>query len=141
MRTRITLRLLACVLAASLAAPAIAATQTPAPDAGRRLVGIWQDDKDPENIVQFNADRTLRIYLSPSEGQAQNAHWIDGTWTLAEGGKLTMQMNVPGVGVSTIKTRQLTLVFTRKGFIVKDGGKVIGRQHRISERTLKKHLW
>lgn len=141
MRTRITPRLIAlALLACCLTQPAAAKTSTAAPQHAteRRLVGIWQDDHDPDNIIQFYPDHAMRIYLPRSEGGG--AHWIDGTWTLAPGGKLTMRMTVPGAG-STPKVKELTIVFTRKGFVVKEGGREVGRQHRISERTLKTHLW
>lgn len=132
-------RFLALVLAACCLAPP-AANAAAAHDADRRLVGIWQDDHDADNIIQFYPDHAVRIYLPKSEGQARNAHWIDGTWTLAGGGKLTMMLRMPENGGMS-KVKKLRLTFTRKGFVVKEGGKVVGHQHRISEHTLKQHLW
>lgn len=134
-----TLRLLVLVLAACFLTPSAAsAARGHTPE--QRLVGIWQDSKDPENIIQFYADHSLRIYLPKSEGQARNAHWIPGTWELARGGKLTLRLSMPG-SPGMVKIKEFTIAFTRKGFVVKEQGQVVGRQHRISERTLKKHLW
>jgi hypothetical protein len=133
------IRLLAFALAASLLAPSAAnAARAHTPE--QRLVGIWQDSKDPENIIQFFPDHSVRIYLPKRDGQALDAHWMTGTWALAPGGKLTLRLNVlANPGMTSI--RNFTIVFTRRGFTVKAKGKVVGEQRRISEKTLKKHLW
>lgn len=134
-----TIRFLVLVLAACLLAPS-AASAARAHTPEQRLVGIWQDSKDPENIIRFYANHSVRIYLPKSEGQPRNAHWIPGTWELAHGRELTLRLSIPDSPGAT-KIKKFTIVFTRKGFTVKEHGKVVGQQRRISERTLKKYLW
>ncbi|HKB58768.1 MAG TPA: hypothetical protein VKC56_01860 [Gallionellaceae bacterium] len=129
----LTLALLACCFTG----PAAARTAHPAE---QRLVGIWQDDKDPENIIQFFPDHRVRIYVSRRDGQADKLHWIDGRWQLARGRDLTMTLHMPSNGGMS-RVRRFTLLFRKQALVVKSRGKVAGRQHRISEATLKKHLW
>lgn len=139
MNTKSILTLLAFALSILWLAPS-AAIAAPARTAEHRLVGIWQDDMDPDSIIQFYPNHTLRIYLTPSEGKARNAHWIDGTWTLSRGRHLTMKLKMPQPG-SKAKIRKFTIEFTRTGFTLGENGKVIARQHRIIEQTLRQHLW
>ena len=132
------LRLLAlALLACCFTLPAAA---RPAHPAEQRLVGIWQDDKDPENIIQFFPDQRVRIYVSRRDGQADHLHWIDGRWQLARGRNLTMTLHIPTNGGMS-RVRKFTLLFSKRGLVVKSRGKVVGSQHRISEAALKKHLW
>lgn len=134
------LRLLALtLLACCLAFPAAARGTSPAE---RRLVGIWQDDKDPENIIQFFPDHRVRIYLTRQEGQRSGMHWINGRWRLSHGRHLSMKLNMHGKGrASHIKHKRFTLLFRKHRLVVKSGRKVLGTQHRISRQALSKHLW
>lgn len=130
-------RLLALILTLLACGFSLPAAAHPAE---QRLVGIWQDDHDPENIIQFFADHRVRIYIPRRDGQADQLHWIDGRWQLVRGRDLTMTLHMPSKrGESSI--RKFTLLFRKQGLVVKSHGKVVGRQHRISEATLKKHLW
>jgi hypothetical protein len=129
----LTLALLACWFSVPAAA-------RPAHGTEQRLVGIWQDDKDPENIIQFFPDHKVRIYVSRRDGQVDKLHWIDGRWQLARGRDLTMTLHMPSNGGMS-RARRFTLLFRKQGLVVKSRGKVVGRQHRISEAVLKKHLW
>ncbi len=133
-----TIRLLILALLACCLAPAAAAAPAAAPE--QQLIGIWQDNQDPENIIQFLADHTVRIYIPKSEGQATNVHWIDGSWALSGGRALTMTLNMPANGGMS-KVKKFTLSFSQGQLVVKSGGKVVGRQHRITEQTLQRHLW
>lgn len=132
-----TIRLLILALLACCLAPAAAA---PAPAQDQQLIGIWQDNKDPENIIQFFANHAVRIYVPKSEGQSGNVHWIDGSWALAGGRELTMTLDMPANGGMS-KVKKFTLSFSKGLLVVKSGGKVVGRQHRITEQTLNRHLW
>ena len=133
-------RLLALTLALLACCFAVPAAARPAHAAEQRLVGIWQDDKDPENIIQFFPDHRVRIYVSRQDGQARQLHWIDGRWQLARGRDLTMTLHMPSNGGMS-RVRKFTLRFRKRGLVVKSHGKVMGTQHRISETALKKHLW
>lgn len=128
--------LMLAVLACSLAFPAAARTL---PRAEQRLVGIWQDGKNPDNIIQFFPDHRVRIYLSREEGHASGTHWIDGHWRL-RGHHLTMTLNMRSKGRMS-RVKHFTLQFARGKLVVKSGRKVLGRQHRISKKTLQSHLW
>jgi hypothetical protein len=127
------LALLACCISAPAAA-------RPAHAAEQRLIGIWQDNQDPENIIQFFPDHRVRIYVSERAGKAKQLHWIDGRWQLARGRDLTMTLRMPTNGGMS-RVRKFTLRFLKHGLVVESHGKVLGRQHRISAATLKKHLW
>lgn len=132
------LRLLALtLLACSLAFPAAA---RPASTNERQLVGIWQDDQDPENIIQFFPDHRVRIYVSRADGKHTGTHWIDGHWRLTHGHNLTMKLKMRS-NRRGAHIKRFTLQFGKQGLVVKSGGKVLGRQHRISRVVLSKHLW
>jgi hypothetical protein len=130
------LALAACCLVPAAHAATGAAAQAPARE--QQLIGIWQDDHDPENIIQFFPNHAVRIYVPKDDGQADNTHWVDGSWALA-GRELTLTLNTPGGGMSRVK--KFTVAFTRGAMVVKARGKVVGRQHRITGQALQKHLW
>ncbi len=132
------LALATCCLAPAAHAATGAAAHAPARE--QQLIGIWQDDRDPENIIQFYPNHAVRIYVPKDDGQATNTHWIEGSWTLSGGRDLTMTLNIAANGGMS-KVKKFTLSFSKNMLVVKARGKVVGRQHRITEQALQKHLW
>lgn len=128
-------------LLAGLALPGFASSAAAAPARvhEQALVGIWQDDHDPENIIQFYPNHAVRIYVPKSDGQARDVHWIEGTWALSRH-DLMLTLNMPSNGGMS-RIRKFTVEFAGKKLVVKEDGQVVGRQHRITETALKKHLW
>ncbi len=133
-----TLRLLALILAACCLPPIASAAPARSPE--QQLIGIWQDTPDRENIIQVYPDHSVRIYVPRSEGQPTKTHWIEGSWTLAQGRELTMTLHMPANGGMS-RVKKFTLAFSKGTLVVKENGKVVGRQHRISEQALNKYLW
>jgi hypothetical protein len=112
----------------------------PAPSPEQQLAGLWQDEKDPENIIRFLPTHAVQVYLPKGEGKLKNMHWIPGRWSLAPDMTLTLHLNMSAGGGSTM-TKTFKVSFEKGVMVVKSGGAVVGRQRRITEAALKKYLW
>ena len=125
---------------AGLAAPAWAAR--PLSKAERQLVGTWQDDKDPQNIIRFLPNHRVQIYVPKKTGEYMQVHWMPGTWRLFRGRVLKMKLTITtDKGVIEVRHTTFHITFVRKRMVVRLNGKVIGRQHRLSRAQLQKYLW
>jgi uncharacterized protein (TIGR03066 family) len=62
-------------------------------DAGR-LVGTWHEYKPDDNMVKFTADGHVVMYLK--KGEIGDLHTIEGTWSLAKDGTLTVTFSANG---------------------------------------------
>lgn len=122
-----------------LAAPSWAARHAYSPDS--QIVGLWQDEKDPLNIIRFLPDHTLRIYVPRKTGEYINVRWMAGTWAL-HGHVLKLKLTTTtGKGVAEVRHTAFHVSFVRGRMVVRQNGKLMGRQRRISEAQLKKYLW
>lgn len=105
-------------------------------------MGLWQDEKDHTNIIRFLPDHSLRIYVPKKTGEYLKVRWTSGTWALTEGHVLTLKLTMTtGEGGGEIRYTTFDVSFVRGRMVVRQGGKVVGRQRRISEAQLKKYLW
>jgi uncharacterized protein (TIGR03066 family) len=74
-----------------------------ADDAGK-LVGVWHEYSPSDNLVSFSADGHVVMYLR--KGEIGDLHQLDGKWTLASNGDLTVTFEALGRTVTqTTKLR------------------------------------
>jgi hypothetical protein len=59
-----------------------------------RIVGQWREFEPGNNLVQFNKDGTLKLYLQ--KGEIPNTRVLEGNWSLADDGTLILVMNFLG---------------------------------------------
>lgn len=132
--------LAAVLLGLCLAAPAWAAH--PLSKAEQRLVGTWQDDQDPQNIIRFLPNHRVQIYVPKKTGEYLNVHWMPGSWRLIHGHVLKLKLTITtDKGVIEVHNTTFHISFVRGHMVVRLNGKVIGRQHRMSGAQLQKYLW
>ncbi len=68
-------------------------TRAAADDTGK-LVGLWHEYTPSDNLVNFTADGRVTMYLR--KGEVGDLHTLDGKWTLASGGMLTVKFVAMG---------------------------------------------
>ena len=80
-----------------------AQTRAVADDAGK-LVGMWHEYTPSDNLVSFSADGRVVMYLR--KGEIGDLRQLDGKWTLASTGDLTVTFEA--LGRSVTQTTKLT---------------------------------
>lgn len=84
----------------------MAAHAPAAADDAQRLVGVWHEYSPSDNLVNFSADGRVVMYLR--KGEIADLRTLDGKWTLASDGKLTVTFTA--LGRSITQTNQLSFV-------------------------------
>jgi uncharacterized protein (TIGR03066 family) len=67
-------------------------------DDAARLVGTWHEYSPSDNLVSFSADGRVVMYLR--KGEIGDLHQLDGKWTLASSGDLTVTFDALGRSVT-----------------------------------------
>jgi uncharacterized protein (TIGR03066 family) len=78
-------------------------TRAAADDSGK-LVGLWAEYTPSDNLVNFTADGRVTMYLR--KGEIGDLHTLDGKWTLAGNGSLTVKFVANGQSIE--QTTQLS---------------------------------
>ena len=63
-------------------------------DDADKLVGIWHEYSPSDNLVSFSADKRVVMYLR--KGEIGDLRQLDGKWTLASDGDLTVTFEALG---------------------------------------------
>ncbi len=108
----------------------------------RQLLGVWQDEKDHQNIIWFLPNHTVRIYVPKKTGEYMHVHWMTGSWRLVHGNVLKLKLSLTtNDGVANFRLTTFHISFAHGRMVVRQNGKVVGRQRRLSQAQLKKYLW
>ncbi len=94
----------------------------------QRMIGIWQEYEPGENVVEYFADHTMKIYLTEEEGGSQAMHWIEAHWQIDQDNMLTLTIMVNGKPHS----EKVKLSFENDEMWLEDEDDVVTKQRRIS---------
>jgi uncharacterized protein (TIGR03066 family) len=82
----------------------------------QKLVGMWrQVDSGQDNLVSFTKDGQISLYLRKDESDGE--HTINGKWTLADDGTLTIVFSVKG---QTMQPQKAKLSFEGDEMVMVD---------------------
>ncbi len=72
----------------------MAAPTRAAADDAAKLVGLWHEYSPSDNLVKFDADGHVMMYLR--KGEIADLRTLEGNWTLASDGMLTVTFTALG---------------------------------------------
>jgi len=126
---------LACLSGVLFLSHALAAEPAASPD--QRLVGVWQEYQPDSGVTEFLPDHSLRVYLTKEERGAQNTHWISGSWKIAPGPVLQMDLSAEGQSVH----KEARLAFDKDELVLIDESKTEARHRRLSGELPEEYRW
>jgi len=83
-------------------------------DDAAKLVGLWHEYSPSDNLVNFLADGRVVMYLR--KGEIGDLHTLEGKWSLAQDGMLTVTFTA--LGKSVTQTNKMT--FAGEEMIITD---------------------
>lgn len=114
---------------------AVAAEPAASPD--QRLIGRWQEYRPDSGVTEFLPDHTLRVYLTREERGDGNAHWIGGSWKIAPGPVLQMDLSAEGQAVH----KEAKLAFDKDELVLTDETKAESRHRRLGGELPEEYRW